>query len=87
MEDFIEELHIERNTDKYGTPTLTYNYCHTKTDLTDDTVQVIDFGEDITIGEACSLITSVSTNCSMIELKQRIKNFLDKDRFDYSKEY
>lgn len=88
MADFREELHISRSKDQFGNPLwfTRYDYCHTKTDLADNTVKIIASGERISLGEACKLIDDI---CSGTEFgrKLNIKAFLESDRFDDSDEY
>ena len=88
MADFREELHISRSKDQFGKPVwfTQYDYCHTKTDLADNTVKIVSFGERIALGEACKLIDDI---CSDTEFgrKLHLKAFLESDKFDYSDEY
>lgn len=88
MADFKEELHISRSKDQFGKPTwfIQYDYCHTKTDLADNTVKIISSGEKVTLGEACKLIDDVCYDTEFGR-KLNLKAFLESDKFDYSDEY
>ena len=80
--DFREELHIERCKDHFGKPSFFpyYNYCRTKTDLSNNTVQIIDFGERVGIGDACKLIAEFEI--AEQDIKLGIKAFLDTDKYN-----
>ncbi len=85
--DFREEIHVERCKDQFGKVSFFpyYNWCHTKTDLADNTVQVIDFGEKDEIGKICQLISDFEP--TEADIKLGIKTFLDKDRYQSSQSY
>lgn len=87
MADFREELHIERCTNKFGKPSFLpyYNWCHTKTDLADDTVEIIDFGLDDPIDVICKQIVNFESTEQSIKLGIRV--FLESDRYYSSDEY
>ena len=87
MADFREELHVERHKTFEGKPSMLamYDWCHAKTDLADNTVEVVAFGECDTIGAICNLIDSFEPTEQ--DVKLGIKAFLETDRYYSSEEY
>lgn len=87
MADFREELHVSRSKDQFGKPSFFpyYDWCHTRTDLADNTVEVIDWGERDNIGKICQVICDFEPVEWNIKLS--IKAFLENDKFDDSEEY
>ena len=84
---FREELHVVRCTDQTGKPVSIprYNWCHTKTDLTDNTVEIVDFGEYESIGKICQVIDDFEPTEQ--DTKLGIKAFLAADAYNSSDEY
>jgi len=87
MADFREELYIERCTDKFGKPSWfpLYSWCHTKTDLADGTVEIIDFGLEDSIDVICKQIVGFESTEQSIKLG--IREFLKSDRYYNIYEY
>lgn len=87
MADFREELHITRSKDQFGKPSWFpyYDYCRTKTDLSDNTVEIIDFKEKSTISEVVEAIDSFAP--SEYEMKKYIKLLLNNDELNVTDEY
>ena len=87
MADFREELHVSRSKDQFGKSSYfpQYDWCHTKTDLADGTVQVISWGERDSIGMICQLIDDFES--TERDVKLGIRAFLQTDRYNSSDEY
>lgn len=87
MADFREELHVERCKKKDGSPSFLpyYDWCHTKTDLADGTVEIIDFGSDDPIDVICKQIVDFESTEQSIKLG--IRAFLESDRYYSNDEY
>lgn len=87
MADFREELHVERCKKKDGLPFFFpyYDWCHTKTDLADDTVEIIDFGLNDPIDVICKQIVNFESTEQSIKLG--IRAFLESDRYYSEDEY
>lgn len=87
MADFREELHVARSTDVFGIPSFFpyYDWCHTKLDLADNTVEIIDWGENDNIGKICQLICDFESTEQSVKLG--IRAFLESDRYYSEDEY
>lgn len=87
MADFREELHVERCKKNDGSPSFIpcYDWCHTKTDLADNTVEIIDFGLYDTIDVICKQIVDFESTEQSIKLG--IRAFLESDRYYSEDEY
>ena len=87
MADFREELHVERCKKNDGRPSFFpyYDWCHTKTDLADGTVEIIDFGSDDPIDVICKQIVDFESTEQFVKLG--IRAFLESDRYYSSDEY
>jgi hypothetical protein len=87
MADFREELRVVRCTDQTGKPVFIprYNWCRTKTDLADGTVEIVDFGEYESIGKICQVIDDFEP--TERDMKLGIKAFLAADAYNRSDEY
>lgn len=85
--DFREELHIKRSTDMFGKPCffMYYDYVHTRTDLATNTVEIIDFGNEVTIVQAVEVIDKFEPTEQ--DTKLGIKILLDKDEYTSSEEF
>lgn len=86
MADFKETLSVCRNKTASGYPTLVYNYCITKEDLADNTFQVIDFEECVTLGEACKIIDDFCGS-SLEDRKLTLRAFMETDKITLEEEY
>lgn len=71
--DFQEILIIQRHNSTTGPLDNLYDYCKSKYDLADGTVQILDFGELISLEEACNLIIDFSE--SLEQAEKRLKHF------------
>lgn len=85
--DFREELHIKRSTDKFGKPSFFpyYDYVHTRTDLTFNTVEIIEAGNEVTLVEAIEVIDKFEPTEQATKLG--IKILLDEDEYTSSEEF
>ena len=88
MADFRDELHICRSKNQFGNPSFLplYDWCQTTTDLADDTVSIVAFGMEESLGTVCKVIADWN-NASENGTKLNIKAFLEADCFDDSCEY
>lgn len=86
MADFKETLNIHRSTNQFGELTDGYNYAKTQQDLASNTFKVLNFGEKITLGEACTLIDEFSSK-SFDERKALIKRLVDNNKITIEEEY
>lgn len=85
--DFRESLNICRSKNNLGEPSFLplYDFAWAKTDLSDNTVTIIDWNTEITIGEACKLIDDFGG--SEATIKARISCFLSFDYIALKEEY
>lgn len=83
---FREELRVAKCTDKFGNKVWMdlYNYCMTKTNLADNTVQIIESGMEVDLIEVCKVIYFFSPHP---DVRYNIKEFLDKDEITLTEEY
>lgn len=86
MADFKETLNIQRSNNQFGELTDSYDYAKVQQDLASDTFKVLNFGERITLGEACALIDEFSGK-SFDERKALIRGLVDNDKITIEEEY
>lgn len=87
MADFREELTVSRSKDQFGRDLFLprYSWCLSQTDLADNTVKVIDFGDNDDIGKICQLISDFEPTEQ--DVKLGIKAFLETDSYNSTEEY
>lgn len=85
--NFREELHVERSKNQFGEPRPipSYDWVWTKTNLANNTVQILKFGNWDGIGEICKLIDEFESGEQYVKLG--IKSFLAKDSYYSTEEY
>jgi len=81
MADFKDELHIKKVSEL-----PLYDWCQSTTNLADNTVTIVAYGQDVSLGTACKVICDWG-NASICGIKLNIRAFLETDRFDDSCEY
>lgn len=88
MADFRDELHICRSKDQFGKPSSLplYDWRQATVDLADDTVEIVAFGMEVSLGTACKVIADWG-NAGEYGIKLNLKAFLEADSFDDSCEY
>lgn len=88
MADFRNELHVSRSKNQFGQDSvlLIYDWCQTTTDLADNTVSIVAFGMEVSLGTVCKVIADWG-NAGEQGIKRNIKAFLEADRFNDSCEY
>lgn len=86
--DFKETLKIKTHKDQFGRPSCIgwYEYAITKEDLSDNTFQIIESDDMLTLGEACNIIDRF-TSSSLKGRKLAIRAFLEKDEYEHIEEY
>lgn len=86
--DFKETLKIKVHKNQFGKPSTIgwYEYAITKEDLSDNTFQITESNDMITLGDACSIIDRFVSE-SLEGRKLSIRAFLEKDEYEHVEEY